>query len=115
MHIVFGLHLDGLQPRPSQTAAGTATLGPRGLIEVLETQLGLPAPDAHPSESAFVYLRCLREATSPQRFFHRSLEVDPVDMDQTRVPHRTTHQPSHTASVADPLPWRHAVRSPLSR
>ena len=83
MHIVFGIHLDGLQPRPPHTAAGVATLGPRGLIEVLETQLGLPAPDAHPSESAFVYLRCLREATSPQRFFHRSLEVDPVNVART--------------------------------
>ena len=66
MHIVFGLHLDGLQPRAPQIAAGEATLGPRGLLEVLETQLGLPAPEAHPSASAFVYLRCLREATSPQ-------------------------------------------------
>ena len=80
MHIVFGLHLDGLQPRAPQIASGEATLGPRGLFEVLETQLGLPAPEAHPSASAFVYLRCLREATSPQPFFHRSLEVDPVNV-----------------------------------
>ena len=83
MHIVFGLHLDGLQPHPPQTAAGTATLGPRGLLEVLETQLGLPSPQVHPSESAFVYLRGLREATSPERFFHRSLEVDPVNVART--------------------------------
>ena len=83
MHIVFGLHLDGLQPHPPQTAAGTVTLGPRGLLEVLETQLGLPSPQVHPSESAFVYLRCLREATSPERFFHRSLEVDPVNVART--------------------------------
>ena len=83
MHIVFGLHLDGLQPRPARTAACAATVGPRGLLEVLETQLGLPAPQVHPSESAFAYLRCLREATSPDRFFHRSLQVDPVNVART--------------------------------
>ena len=83
MHIVFGLHLDGLQPRHPQTAASAATLGPRGLLDVLETQLGLPAPQVHPSESAFAYLRCLRESTSPDRFFHRSLEVDPINVART--------------------------------
>ena len=83
MHIVFGLHLDGLQPRPPQTSVGAATLGPLGLLEVLETQLGLPAPEVHPSEAAFAYLRCLREATSSNRFFHRSLEVDPVNVART--------------------------------
>ena len=83
MHIVFGLHFDGLQPRRPQTNTGAATMGPRGLLEVLETQLGLPAPQAHPSESAFTYLRCLREATSPDRFFHRSLEVDAVNVART--------------------------------
>ena len=83
MHIVFGLHLDGLQPRPPKTATGAATLGPRVLLEVLETQLGLPASTAHQSEVAFAYLRCLREASSADRFFHRSLEVDPVNVART--------------------------------
>ena len=83
MHIVFGLHLDGLQPRPPQNTAGTVTLGPRGLLQVLETQLGLPASSVHPSEVAFSYLRCLHEASSPDRFFHRSLEVDPVNVART--------------------------------
>ena len=83
MHIVFGLHLDGLQPHPPKTAAGEATLGPRGLLEVLETQLGVPPSTAHQSEVAFSYLRCLHEASSPDRFFHRSLEVDPVNVART--------------------------------
>ena len=83
MHIVFGLHFDGLQPRRPQTITGAATVGPRGLLEILETQLGLPAPQAHPSESAFAYLKCLRQATSPDRFFHRSLEVDAVNVART--------------------------------
>ena len=83
MQIVFGLHLDGLKPQAPQTVAGKATLGPRGLIEVLETQLGLPTPTPHPSEAAFRYLQCLRGASSPDRFFHRSLEIDPVNVART--------------------------------
>ena len=83
MQISFGLHLDGLKPETPQTAVGAATLGPNGLLEVLETQLGLPVPTAHPSEVLFSYLQCLREISAPDRFFHRSLEVDPINVART--------------------------------
>ena len=83
MRIVFGLHLDGLNPATPRNAAGEITLGPGGLLQVLETQLGLPTPDTHPSEAPFSYLQCLREASSPGRFFNRSLEVDPVNVART--------------------------------
>ena len=63
--------------------AGVATLGPKGLLGVLETQLGLPTPTPHPSEAPFSYLQCLREASSPNRFFHRSFEIDPVNVART--------------------------------
>lgn len=107
MDIVFGLHLDGLQPRPPQTGAGAATLGPRGLLEVLETQLGLPAPQVHPSESAFAYLRCLREATSPARFFHRSLEIDPVNVARTLLRWRAAwHEAGWDGGFPDGVPAR---------
>ena len=83
MRIVFGLHLDGLNPATPRNAAGEITLGPRGLLQVLETQLGLPTPDTHPSEAPFSYLQCLREASSPDRFFQGSLEIDPVNVART--------------------------------
>lgn len=83
MRIIFGLHLDGLNPAAPRNAAGEATLGPSGLLQVLETQLGLPSPNADPGEAPFSYLQCLREASAPGRFFHRSLEVDPVNVART--------------------------------
>ena len=83
MRIVFGRHLDGLHPAAPRNAAGEATLGPKGLLQVLETQLGLPTPKTHPSEAPFSYLQCLREASAPDRFFHRSLEIDPVNVART--------------------------------
>ena len=83
MRIVFGLHLDGLNPATPRNGAGEITLGPRGLLQVLETQLGLPTPNTHPSEAPFSYLQCLREASSPDTFFQRSLEIDPVNVART--------------------------------
>ena len=41
MRIRFGLHRDGLDPTPPRTALGELTLGPQGLIRVLESDLGL--------------------------------------------------------------------------
>ena len=79
----FGLHFNGLQPQRPTNATGVVTLGPVGLLAVLETHLGLPPPVAHPSETAFAYLQCLRDASAPSRFFHRSLEVDPVNVART--------------------------------
>ena len=83
MKVVFGLHLDGLKPATPKTASGRVTLGPRGFLGVLETQLGLPTPDTHPSEAPFNYLQCLREASTPDSFFSRSLEIDPVNVART--------------------------------
>lgn len=83
MHVKFGLHFDGLQPQRPTNTTGVVTLGPIGLLAVLETQLGLSPPVAHPSEAAFAYLQCLRDASAPSRFFHRSLQVDPVNVART--------------------------------
>lgn len=83
MRIAFGLHLDGLNPAAPRNAAGEITLGPMGFLQVLETQLGLPTPNTHPSEAPFSYLQCLREASTPDRFFHRSLEIDPINVART--------------------------------
>ncbi len=62
---------------------GETTLGPRGLLQVLETHLGIPTPNVHPSEAPFGYLQCIREATTPDRFFNRSFKVDPVNVART--------------------------------
>ena len=83
MHVKFGLHFDGLQPQRPTNATGVVTLGPAGLLAVLETRLGLPPPVEHASEAPFAYLQCLRAVSAPSRFFHRSLVVDPVNVART--------------------------------
>ena len=83
MYVKFGLHFDGLQPQRPTDAVGMVTFGPAGLLAALETRLGLAPPVTHPSEAAFAYLQCLRDASTPNRFFHRSLQVDPVNVART--------------------------------
>ncbi len=107
MQIDFGLHLDGLKPAAPQTAAGQITLGPRGFLGVLETQLGLPTPNAHPSEAPFNYLQCLREASTPDRFFHQSLEVDPVNVARTLLQWREQwYEAGWDGTFPDDVPGR---------
>jgi len=83
MQVIFGLGLDGLKPIVPENTSGTAILGPKGLLQTLELQLGLPTPGGHPSETLFGYLQCLRKSSSPDRFFHQSLNVDPVSVART--------------------------------
>ena len=44
---------------------------------------GCRLPTRIRSEAPFSYLQCLREASTPDRFFHRSLEIDPVNVART--------------------------------
>ena len=107
MRIVFGLYLDGLNPAAPRNAAGETTLGPRGLLQVLETQLGLPTPNTHPSEAPFSYLQCLREASTPNSFFHRSLEIDPINVARTLLDWRAQwYEAGWDGTFPDDVPAR---------
>ena len=107
MRIAFGLHLDGLNPAAPRNAAGATALGPKGLLQVLETQLGLPTPDTHPSEAPFGYLQCLRDASTPDRFFHRSLQIDPVNVARTLLDWRAQwHEAGWDGTFPEDAPAR---------
>jgi ATP-dependent helicase/nuclease subunit B len=81
--IRFGLHLDGMQMPAPDTAVGVATLGPQGLLDVLETQLGLPPVLATAADALMAYRACLAEVDDPARFYHRSFELDPINVART--------------------------------
>ena len=83
MLIRFGLFLDGLQPQAPQTALGEITLGPLGLLGVLETQLGLPNVLATSTDVLMAYRACLVEADRPARFYHASFALDPINVSRT--------------------------------
>ncbi|MFO1378011.1 MAG: PD-(D/E)XK nuclease family protein [Steroidobacteraceae bacterium] len=78
MKIRFGLDLDGEHGGLAVDSLGEATVGPQGLLGLLETQLGLPTPPASPAERIAAFRAGLAACDGPQRFYHRSFEADPL-------------------------------------
>lgn len=83
MEIVLGLGLDSRQGPSAQPLFDAATLGPTGLLGVLETHLGLAGPAVSPAQRVAVYLSCLQRAEGvppgvTHRFYSESLRVDPM-------------------------------------
>lgn len=78
LSLTMGLHLDGQRAFAPANRLGEAAVGPMGMLEVLETRLGLLAERPARVERVVQYLGCLRRADSPSRFYHRSLIVDPL-------------------------------------
>ena len=83
MLVKFGLHRGTLDPAPPRNSLGEVTVNPLGLLSILETDLGLPPVLAHPAEQLIAYRGCLADLDSPERFYHRSFAVDPVNVART--------------------------------
>ncbi|WP_422116625.1 PD-(D/E)XK nuclease family protein [Brachybacterium sp. UNK5269] len=79
MRIEFGWSLDGAAWADGAGATGTARLGPRGLVQLLQTRLGLTRPAVEPAVRIAQYLRLLEEhlAAQPGAWPARSFAVDP--------------------------------------
>lgn len=82
MKLVFGIGCDGSAypefPGGGQGAVNTAVVGPRGLIQILEIQLGLTAPASNEAVRVAAYANKIKSLLShtPGTFFARSFESD---------------------------------------
>lgn len=83
MRIRFGRNLDGEQGSFRTNNLDFKTVGPLGLLDILETQLGLPHTDVPQIERVMVYLSCLKQADHPLRFFHKTFAVDDLETART--------------------------------
>ena len=83
MHVRFGLHGDGLDLAPANTTVGEILVGPRGLLRLLESDLGIASISAHPAEEVALYRECLAACDHLTRFYHASFAVDPVSTART--------------------------------
>ncbi len=63
---------DGMRP----IGSATATVGPLGLLNILETQLGLVRERPSQSERIVQYRDCLERCDRADRFFHRTFSTD---------------------------------------
>lgn len=83
MQLIFGVAADGRVypdfPGPGMGALDESVVGPAGLVNILETQLGLTGPRPVEAVRIAAYAGRLRAvvASNAQRFFAASLEKDP--------------------------------------
>lgn len=76
MKIRLGLDLDGECGWSPANRLGETTVGPMGLLGLLETWLGLPVPRKSQAERIAQFHAGLVACDSEQRFYHRSFEAD---------------------------------------
>ncbi|MBP9735503.1 MAG: PD-(D/E)XK nuclease family protein [Rhodoferax sp.] len=76
MKIRLGLELDGQHREVHQKQLDAITTGPLGMLNLLETQLGLLHIEAPTSERILQYRQRLKQIDSPTRFYHQSFLVD---------------------------------------
>ena len=76
MQIYAGLQLDGQRSQPDRNEIDALTTGPLGLLNVLETQLGLLGQDVSASDRVLQFRDLLNQLNGPHRFYHQSFAVD---------------------------------------
>ena len=76
MHIHFGLNLDGERGRSARNQLGFMTAGPLGMLNVLETQMGLLRDRPSQSQRIVQYRDCLKRADHERRFYHLTFATD---------------------------------------
>ncbi len=76
MKIRLGLYLDGQHGAAFKAQLDSLTTGPLGMLNVLETQLGLLRLEVSNSDRVLQYLEVLKRLDCSERFYHQSFGVD---------------------------------------
>lgn len=83
MLITFGMQLDGQRATRASNRLGALTVGPQGLLDILETQLGLVARQPCAAQRTAAYRDCLAHRDNVQRFYHASFSADELGVAAT--------------------------------
>ncbi len=78
MEITLGLVLDGDHGWRPANRLGKPVFGPLGMLNLLETRLGLLRADCAPAQRVTQYRECLKRYDTPDCFYHASFGVDPI-------------------------------------
>lgn len=78
MHVTFGLFLDARQGPSSTNFFNNPVVGRLGFLSLLETYLGLSAPDVSKAKRVAVYSGLLRAHDNNTRFYSESLKADSI-------------------------------------
>ncbi|MEN6350957.1 MAG: hypothetical protein ABFD08_16375, partial [Syntrophomonas sp.] len=77
MKILFGMYLDGAVWSRQPSCLGQVRTGPRGLLTILETRLGLSGLNVHPVTRIDEYMKRMSHIDHESAWFHKSFAVDP--------------------------------------
>ena len=83
MIVRFGLDFDIQLPESVQNRIGYVTVGPAGMLAILETQLGLTSREVSAAKGLVQYHSCLNRLNSPARFYYKSFEADALSVTRT--------------------------------
>ncbi len=86
----FGLDLDGERGWHVRDALGASTVGPLGLLTLLETQLGLTRASLSQAERIVQFRECLKVARTGDRFYEQSFDADELGTTATILGWRDT-------------------------
>ena len=78
MQITFGLRLDGEHGWRPANRLGMPVFGPLGLLNLLETRIGLLRAECTQAQRVTQYRDCLKRCDTPDRFYHASFGIDPI-------------------------------------
>lgn len=90
MLITFGLRLDGERGWRPANRLGRPVFGPLGLLNLLETRLGLLRADCAHAQRVTQYRECLKQFDTPDRFYHASFGIDPIGTSASLLSWRDT-------------------------
>jgi len=78
MQVTFGLFLDARQGPSPTNLFNTPVVGRLGFLSLLETYLGLSAPEASAAKRVAVYCGLLLAHDNNSRFYSESLNTDSI-------------------------------------
>ncbi|MFT7773250.1 PD-(D/E)XK nuclease family protein [Roseateles sp.] len=78
MHVTFGLFLDARQGPSPTNFFNSPLVGRLGFLSLLETYLGLAAPEASSAKRVAIYSGLLRAHDNGSRFYSDSLQADSI-------------------------------------
>jgi ATP-dependent helicase/nuclease subunit B len=83
INVTVAIKDDSPLPALKTDSLGDVSVGPHGLLNVLETQLGIPSSDISFTTRLIQYLECVEQANNPEAFYHASYGADPFSVART--------------------------------
>jgi hypothetical protein len=83
MIVRFGLDFNIQLPDLVQNCIGHVSVGPAGMLAILETQLGLTTSQVSTAKRLVQYHACLNRLNTPKRFYHKSFGADALSVTRT--------------------------------